>query len=381
MALVHDYYPSSFKATIDFYSLVEKLFVFVVKRKLRCTLHLMKSLYVSFDTSKSHVEDTDNSFLEQFRILSALCPLGIQLSQVIDREDADDSESAYSRQQISLSDIELSFPLFSGCSPSQSSKRHKMLETTINEYLKVEYSKVQNGSLMKKKTFAAVKKDGWPDGFDPNSIPLPTPPRLMHELNTSTAPVSLYPPQNSTDTDTILFPPDSEQTLDSEYLSDGENGPDNSSNSNSKPVTILNEGPPGSRDAVSLTTLGGASKVLDQLREQDTYKGQIVHTATIAGRAARYGDLDMQCECPTISPTLLRLVSERIGVKRFYAHQSTAINHILRGQHVVVSTPTSSGKSVIYNLPVLSAVLSDPKTTALYLFPTKVTWQQPRLFD
>lgn len=371
MALVHDHYPSSFKTTIDFYSLVEKLFVFVVKRKLRCTLHLMKSLYVSFDTSKSHVEDTDNSFLEQFRILSALCPLGIQLSQVIDREDADDSESSYSRQQISLSEIELSFPLFSGCSPSQSSKRHKMLETTINDYLKIEYSKVDNGSFMKKKSFAAVRKDGWPQGFDPNSIQLPSPPRLMHELNTSSAPVSLYPPQNSTSSDT--FPPDSEQTLDSEYLSDGENGPDHSSSSiSAKPVTILNEGPPGSRDAVSLTTLGGASKVLEQLKEQDTYKGQIVHAATIPGRVARYGDLDMQCECPTISSILLRLVSERIGVKRFYAHQATAINHILRGQHVVVSTATSSGKSVIYNLPVLSAVLSDPKTTALYLFPTKV---------
>src|SRR5215207_9280962 len=63
------------------------------------------------------------------------------------------------------------------------------------------------------------------------------------------------------------------------------------------------------------------------------------------------------------------------GVEKLYTHQAAAIDHALAGRHVVVTTPTASGKTLCYNAPVLSAVLRDPSARALYLFPTKALAQ------
>ena len=63
------------------------------------------------------------------------------------------------------------------------------------------------------------------------------------------------------------------------------------------------------------------------------------------------------------------------GVERLYCHQSEAIGHALAGRHVVVVTPTASGKTLCYNLPVLQALLDDPSARALYIFPTKALAQ------
>ncbi len=66
---------------------------------------------------------------------------------------------------------------------------------------------------------------------------------------------------------------------------------------------------------------------------------------------------------------------QRRGVEQLYSHQAEAIDHVLAGRHVVVVTPTASGKTLCYNAPVLSAILSDPASRALYLFPTKALAQ------
>ncbi len=63
------------------------------------------------------------------------------------------------------------------------------------------------------------------------------------------------------------------------------------------------------------------------------------------------------------------------GVPQLYTHQAEAIAHALAGRHVVVTTPTASGKTLCYNAPVLQAVLEDPASRALYLFPTKALAQ------
>ena len=54
-----------------------------------------------------------------------------------------------------------------------------------------------------------------------------------------------------------------------------------------------------------------------------------------------------------------------------YRHQRAALDHILAGRHTVVATRTSSGKSLIYSVPVLNGILTDPDATALFLFPQK----------
>jgi DEAD/DEAH box helicase domain-containing protein len=71
----------------------------------------------------------------------------------------------------------------------------------------------------------------------------------------------------------------------------------------------------------------------------------------------------------------LQAVLRDRGIDQLYTHQAAAVEHALGGRNVVVTTPTASGKTLCYNAPVLSAVLRDPSTRALYLFPTKALAQ------
>jgi DEAD/DEAH box helicase domain-containing protein len=63
------------------------------------------------------------------------------------------------------------------------------------------------------------------------------------------------------------------------------------------------------------------------------------------------------------------------GIERLYTHQAAAVEHALAGRHAVVVTPTASGKTLCYNAPVVDAILREPSTRALYLFPTKALAQ------
>ena len=63
------------------------------------------------------------------------------------------------------------------------------------------------------------------------------------------------------------------------------------------------------------------------------------------------------------------------GIKELYSHQAATAELVQSGRNVVVVTPTASGKTLCYNLPVLNAVLENPDTRALYLFPTKALAQ------
>ncbi len=63
------------------------------------------------------------------------------------------------------------------------------------------------------------------------------------------------------------------------------------------------------------------------------------------------------------------------GFTQLYTHQAEAVEHALSGRDVVVTTPTASGKTLCYNLPILHAILQDPSSRALYLYPTKALAQ------
>jgi len=71
-----------------------------------------------------------------------------------------------------------------------------------------------------------------------------------------------------------------------------------------------------------------------------------------------------------IRPECRAALAER-GIHRLYSHQAEAFAHVEGGHNVVVVTPTASGKTLCYNLPVLNAVLEDAGARAMYLFPTK----------
>src|SRR5258707_10800542 len=63
------------------------------------------------------------------------------------------------------------------------------------------------------------------------------------------------------------------------------------------------------------------------------------------------------------------------GIAQLYTHQAEAFAYALAGRNVVTITPTASGKTLCYNAPVLDAILKDPSSRALYLFPTKALAQ------
>ena len=75
-----------------------------------------------------------------------------------------------------------------------------------------------------------------------------------------------------------------------------------------------------------------------------------------------------------LRPELVTALAGR-GIKRLYSHQADAYRAVRQGRHLVVVTPTASGKTLCYNLPVLQRLLEDPNRRALYLFPTKALAQ------
>jgi len=74
---------------------------------------------------------------------------------------------------------------------------------------------------------------------------------------------------------------------------------------------------------------------------------------------------------PEATAPALRAALAQRGIEQLYSHQAEAFSRIAAGENVVVVTPTASGKTLCYNLPILDRLASDPEARALYLFPTK----------
>ena len=98
------------------------------------------------------------------------------------------------------------------------------------------------------------------------------------------------------------------------------------------------------------------------------YDRRITAQVSIPAKPGKYSEFP-----PELDPGL-RLALERRGVTRLYSHQAEAWDAIRDGRDVVVVTPTASGKTLCYNLPVLDAARS-ARAKALYLFPTKALAQ------
>ncbi|SNS50407.1 DEAD/DEAH box helicase [Rhodococcoides kyotonense] len=91
----------------------------------------------------------------------------------------------------------------------------------------------------------------------------------------------------------------------------------------------------------------------------------LTHVAELPGRAAQFADWPTWLK-PEVSATL----RDR-GIPKPWSHQVRAASLANDGHHVVLSTGTASGKSLAYQMPILTTLLDDPRTTALYLAPTK----------
>lgn len=92
---------------------------------------------------------------------------------------------------------------------------------------------------------------------------------------------------------------------------------------------------------------------------------ELVHHEVMPAQAASFGE--------TSSPlsSEVKKALEAMSIERLYSHQARGIDLIRQGLNTVIMTPTASGKSLIYNIPVIESILEDPNSHALYLFPLK----------
>ncbi|KAK3991319.1 putative ATP-dependent helicase HRQ1 [Cladorrhinum sp. PSN332] len=113
-------------------------------------------------------------------------------------------------------------------------------------------------------------------------------------------------------------------------------------------------------------------EIVEELKVLPWYTGQIVPDGhrVFEEQEAVYGDLEV-----LLSQDLVNALYNVRGITQFYAHQAEAINALEKGWNVVVSTSTSSGKSLIYQLPVLGALERDKSSRGMFIFPTKALAQ------
>lgn len=110
-------------------------------------------------------------------------------------------------------------------------------------------------------------------------------------------------------------------------------------------------------------------QILDFLKSDPQIAPCIAHWRTIPERDAKFAEFP-----PNIDKRLTATLAAK-GITKLYTHQAEAITRIMAGEDVVVVTPTASGKTLCYNIPVINAILKDPNARALYLFPTKALSQ------
>ncbi|KAI9368364.1 P-loop containing nucleoside triphosphate hydrolase protein [Aspergillus egyptiacus] len=117
------------------------------------------------------------------------------------------------------------------------------------------------------------------------------------------------------------------------------------------------------------------AEIIEEIRTMDWYTGQIVPDGHRAfdPQPAIYGDLNF-----ALSQDMVNALYNTKGITRFYSHQAEAINHLYEGRNVIVSTSTSSGKSLIYQVPMLHELEQDSNSRGLYIFPTKALAQDQK---
>lgn len=106
-------------------------------------------------------------------------------------------------------------------------------------------------------------------------------------------------------------------------------------------------------------------QLLEKLKNENTFTNNVTYwrkELAIEAKYAKFGNY--------IDDSIIDAYKSR-GIKKLYVHQRMAMDALNRGKNVVVVTPTASGKTLCYNIPVLNAIVNDESARALYLFPTK----------
>jgi DEAD/DEAH box helicase domain-containing protein len=121
--------------------------------------------------------------------------------------------------------------------------------------------------------------------------------------------------------------------------------------------------------AMRLHQPGTAPEALERFLAQPDVAEAVAAVRVLPARAAEIAPLP-----DWLDERLVGALRAR-GIDGLYSHQAQALHALRGGQDVVIVTPTASGKSLCYNLPVLQTICEDPAARALYLFPTKALSQ------
>ncbi|UCG03240.1 MAG: DEAD/DEAH box helicase [Candidatus Heimdallarchaeota archaeon] len=103
---------------------------------------------------------------------------------------------------------------------------------------------------------------------------------------------------------------------------------------------------------------------LFNMENHSSYRQQMIFKTAIPAKSAKYGNLDFKLE-----PELTDWLEQK--QLKLYSHQAEALNAIHKGKNVVITTPTASGKTLIFSLSVANAIARKRAVTALFLYPTK----------
>ncbi|ODV95124.1 hypothetical protein PACTADRAFT_49872 [Pachysolen tannophilus NRRL Y-2460] len=116
-------------------------------------------------------------------------------------------------------------------------------------------------------------------------------------------------------------------------------------------------------------------KFIEKLKNANFYKNQIVENGEflIEPRPPKFGDLNFE-----LSDYLWNALYNMKKIEHFYSHQAQALNAIHDGKNVIISTSTSSGKSLIYQVPVVKSLEEGLDIRSVFIFPTKALAQDQK---
>lgn len=117
------------------------------------------------------------------------------------------------------------------------------------------------------------------------------------------------------------------------------------------------------------------AEIIDEIKCMEWYTGQIVTDGHRVFEAQKpiFGDLNFQ-----LSQNIVDALFNTKNITRLYSHQAEAINNLYEGYNVIISTSTSSGKSLIYQIPMLHELELDSNSRGMYIFPTKALAQDQK---
>ncbi len=131
-------------------------------------------------------------------------------------------------------------------------------------------------------------------------------------------------------------------------------------------ATTTSDAPGSSRESTAITRV---HQVLDAFADRDVHGEILTAIRHFPAREAQWADF------PAWAHADLKAAYAGKGIRQLYSHQAAAADAVHSGKNIVVVTPTASGKTLCYNLPILNAILESSDSRALYLFPTKALAQ------